>query len=552
MNDASLNLAPRCAAEGSSTPENRSVALVEVLLVFAVFFLQGAWPVPDVNEPYYLGKAIHFWNPDWVPGDFFLQTADTHEVFYFTFGWLSLWLPPLVLAWVGRLLTWGLLAWAWRRLSVALVPRRGMAVLTAVLAVGAIERLHMAGEWMIGGVEAKGFAFVLVLLGMEAIVRNRFCRAWLLLGGAAAFHVLVGGWAVVAAGAAWVAAGKDRPSLRSMIPALVGGLMLSLPGLIPSLALTWGADAETVREANEIYVFGRLAHHLDFNSFPPEFKQRFFALCGFGLALCFLAPPTAALRRLAGFGAGSLAIAAVGVMISIGLARWPSLEASLLRFYWFRLSDVAVPIVVALLIGAWIDDSLGRQPRQGRALLGLAIFFASLHLLPYVPIRLTPVPPRAFRVHEGQWRNQREAVADYLDWTDVCAWIADPKNIPRDARFITPMMCQTFKWYAGRAEVAVQKELPQDAASIVAWWRRLEDLYAVGSGDEPRRWCRALSELPPQRLAENGARYSANYLLTSPTPPLPFDKVYANRRYAVYRLPLDGGEAETPGGLPGD
>ena len=48
--------------------------------------------MPDVNEPNYLGKAIHFWNPAWAPNDFFLDTADTHWVFYFTFGWLSRWL----------------------------------------------------------------------------------------------------------------------------------------------------------------------------------------------------------------------------------------------------------------------------------------------------------------------------------------------------------------------------------------------------------------------------------------------------------------------------
>ena len=77
-----------------------------------------------MNEPNYLCKAVHYWNPAWAPHDFFLQTADTHWVFYFTFGWLSRWLQPTALAWLGRLLTWGLLAWAWRRLSFALVPRR--------------------------------------------------------------------------------------------------------------------------------------------------------------------------------------------------------------------------------------------------------------------------------------------------------------------------------------------------------------------------------------------------------------------------------------------
>lgn len=179
-------------------------------MVFAVFFIQGAAPVPEVNEPYYLGKAIHFWNPDWVQGDFFLDTADTHTVFYLTFGWLALVLSPTAMAWTGRVLTWALLAWAWRRLSFALVPRPWMAVLTAALWVLLIERCHMAGEWVVGGVEAKGFAYVLVLLGLEALVRNRWNRMWLLFGAASAFHVLVGGWSVIAAGWAWLAQGGEK------------------------------------------------------------------------------------------------------------------------------------------------------------------------------------------------------------------------------------------------------------------------------------------------------------------------------------------------------
>ncbi len=178
--------------------------LAEIALIFAVFCVQGAWPVPDVNEPHYLGKAIHYWNPDWARGDFFLESADTHKVFYFSFGWLSLWLGPAALAWTGRLLAWLLLAWSWRRLSVAVVPRPWYSVLTAALFVCLTERCHMAGEWVIGGVEAKDFAYVFVFLGLEAIVRNRWNRGLLMFGAAAAFHVLVGGWAVVAAGVAWL------------------------------------------------------------------------------------------------------------------------------------------------------------------------------------------------------------------------------------------------------------------------------------------------------------------------------------------------------------
>ena len=93
-----------------------------------------------------------------------------------------------------------------------------------------IQHGNLAGEWLIGGVEAKGFAFVLVFLGLEALVLGRWNRTWLLLGAASAFHVLVGGWAAVAAGMTWLLLRLERrgagescaPPLRSMWPALAG------------------------------------------------------------------------------------------------------------------------------------------------------------------------------------------------------------------------------------------------------------------------------------------------------------------------------------------
>ena len=513
------------------------VALAEIGLVFGVFFIQGAWPVPDVNEPYYLGKAIHHWdkavhpsNPQWIPGDFFLDSADTHQVFYFTFGWLSLWLPPTVLAWTGRVLTWGLLAWAWRRLSVAVVPRPWMSVLTAALLVGLVERFHMAGEWLIGGVEAKGFAFVLVFLGLEALVRNRWKRAWPLLGAAASFHVLVGGWSVVAAALAWLCSGRDRTPLRSMWPAVLGGFLLSLPGLIPSLGLTWGVDAATVQEANRIYVFERLAHHLDFVGFHLVFKLRFIGLCVFGFLLFRVTPAGGPAARLGRFCAASLVIAALGILISVCLSGNPALQTSLLRFYWFRLADVMVPVAVALGVGVFVLHWLRVRPRLGTAALTAAVVLAGLHVGDYGVIRLRRVPPRA------QWRGKADREADYVAWRKACAWIARPENVPRKARFLTPRRCETFKWYAGRSEVATWKDIPQDAESIVEWWDRLNEVYATGSALPDEFWCSSLAEQEPWWLAELGARYQADYVLTVPEPALPLEVVYANSGYVIYRL----------------
>jgi hypothetical protein len=530
----------------SGSPVPRWRILAEIALVFAVFFLQGAWPVPEVNEPYYLGKAIHYWNPPWAAGDFFLDSKDTHKVFYLTFGWLSLCLTPIALAWTGRLITWWLLAWSWRRLSFAVLPRPGWSILSAALFAMLMDNFHMAGEWVIGGVEAKGFAYVFVFLGLESLVRNHWNRAWLMLGAASALHVLVGGWAAIAAGLAWLLIGPDRPKLRSMWLSLLGGLILALPGLLPAILLNANADAETIHQANQIYVFERLPHHLDIFHIYPQFIIRFVLLTALYFTLSWrislITRPVAtngrsfttgalnndvnsSLKRFRAFVTGSIAIALAGVAINLLVLFNRDLAAGLLRYYWFRLSDVAVPMGVAMLGCWWIVDSRPARTAIARfaaVIAGLALIynFGSLTIQ-----RLLPDVPRA------------ERLANPLDWQEACLWAADERNTPLTARFITPRLAQTFKWYAGRAEVATWKDVPQNAVEIMQWWTRLQELFAAEGGDPEGPRYESLNELSPQRIEELGRKYQADFLITETADtPLNLKVVFRNESYIIYRI----------------
>ncbi len=82
----------------------------EALLIFSLFFLYTSGPPPDVNETHYLPKAKHYWNPDWCGPDVFLDSADPHTVFYWMFGWMTLWGSLGTVAWIGRTFTWTLLS----------------------------------------------------------------------------------------------------------------------------------------------------------------------------------------------------------------------------------------------------------------------------------------------------------------------------------------------------------------------------------------------------------------------------------------------------------
>ncbi|MEO2022582.1 MAG: hypothetical protein ABGX05_12245, partial [Pirellulaceae bacterium] len=221
--DSLLDRAMDVSDRIDSSRDSRIWTGLEILLILVLFFVAHGDLPPDVNEAHYLAKAKHYWNPDWCPEDHFLQSADAHLVFYWTVGWLTQWVSLPLLAWIGRLGTWTLLAVGWSKLSRALLPRSGIALLTAAAYLVLLQYTHLAGEWVVGGLEAKSFAYGMVFLGLEAIVLNRWNRAWVWLGAASAFHVLVGGWATLAAGMAWLVAPADRPSLKTMFPFLVLG-----------------------------------------------------------------------------------------------------------------------------------------------------------------------------------------------------------------------------------------------------------------------------------------------------------------------------------------
>ncbi|MFT7643266.1 MAG: hypothetical protein ACI9G1_005031, partial [Pirellulaceae bacterium] len=120
----------------TSPTENHYTRLgfwLDAALVLVVFYFYAGWPTPDVNEAHYLAKARHYWDPTWCPNDIFLDSANAHFAFYWLFGWLTVFLPLPAVAWIGRLLTWGLLSIAWVRIHKTLFDRRLIAVLSSVL-----------------------------------------------------------------------------------------------------------------------------------------------------------------------------------------------------------------------------------------------------------------------------------------------------------------------------------------------------------------------------------------------------------------------------------
>lgn len=522
------------------------IVLAEISCLLLLFYCYAANPPPDVNEAHYLAKAKHYWNPDWLAGDHFLESADAHLVFYWTFGWLTLWFPLPVVAWVGRVVTWLGLAFAIRRMGRGVSPTPFFAVLVGALLVVFLHHFHMAGEWLIGGVEAKGFAFVFVFLALDCLVRKRIELAVVLCGVAAAFHVLVGGWSMIAMVAAWLLEGKVARNYERMAYALVGGFFCSLPGLLPAVMLTSNAPAGIIARANEIYVYERLSHHLVPSTFPTTnafgyewvswaiLRFLLLTICWYiGWRLSRRDEQQAAIHR---FVAGACFIAAAGFVLNAISFTWPDRGASLLRLYWFRLSDFAVPLGAAIVVAkVWM--SCFTKGRLVRVLASIGL----------VPLFLSFAGSLWNRVADPRpLGDQQPAMVSHLslpekyelwqEWKQAMAFIRS--HTPPDARFITPRSQQTFKWYAHRSEVVNWKDVPQNASALVEWSDRMREVF-------PPDWeLYGMTVHDDEDIIRIGDKYGASYLLTYRPHyrrPPEFERIYPKHNrpanFELYKIP---------------
>lgn len=470
----------RSAPRGLS-PAMLALCVLEVLLLLGVFAAYGGTPPPDVNEAHYLAKAKHFWDPSWCAGDLFLESAEAHWLFYVTFGWLNQFFSLDAVAWIGRVSVWIGIASAWGYLARSISSYPGSILFSGIAWLLLLHHTHLSGEWVIGGIEAKGPAFVLVLVGIARVVRGDWMTCWWYWGFATAFHVLAGGWTIAIALIAWTlvefrASTHKVQSLKTLAFGLLPALGVSLIGIVPALGLERGIDPEVVSLARFTYVFGRLPHHLVFSQFDPV---RMFSFLSLMLVWVMLLGTTRCDRKLGivqCLAFASLLLSAVGIGLDRAVVWGAPAEsvAGLLRFYWFRTADVIVPLAVALLAMKGLE-SLPTWPVAFRKLFTPSLALLCIALIATIVQQRGDGRPRADQQTLPNDPDQASSQQILDDWKRVGRWFRESTAV--DAKALTLREQQTFKWYAQRAEVVNWKDVPQDARGLITWMQRYAEIY---------------------------------------------------------------------------
>lgn len=167
---------------------------------------------------------------------------------------------------IGRLICYTLVAWG----IVLLGQKLGLSLSYLLLATIAVTyqgslQGAIAGEWFVGGLEAKAVAYGLILLAIALMLQRKYVLMTLLLGLATSFHVLVGGWAFLTT-LGWFCL---RPRKRLLKLGHKGWLLpiiylIASAGAIPGSLqqLLTSPPLGNISPAF-IYVFLRLPHHLN-------------------------------------------------------------------------------------------------------------------------------------------------------------------------------------------------------------------------------------------------------------------------------------------------
>ena len=516
------------------------LALAEWAIFTCVFAVAGAWPAPDVNEGYYLAKARHSVNPEWCENDFFLNSEDAHGLFFLILGPFAASAKLSTAAWVGRWAGWLALAGGFRHAVMQLFPSFLHRLFAITMFSLAARYTTMAGEWMIGGCEAKVFAWALVLGAWGEGVRGRWAYAWLLSGAATAFHPLVGGWMMISiAFVALIQSMKRRDQIDWLnlcaLACVIAGLAVALYGVWPAMQMSSGVAADICEEAAAIYVVDRLPHHLLPSSFQESLVTRHLLAVIFCGVLYAALPSGSRRQRGLMMVLAAVLISCSGFVISLCEQIAPYFTYGLLRFYWFRLADGLVPLGLCVLLTHFLfrtpSSSLGELLRSRRSrLVALILCLFAYDSVPqskHWPLLTDSFHPRSDKRVES------------VSWNEVCQWVQ--KATPPTACFLTPRGAASFLWRAQRSEVVAWKNVPQDPISIVEWRDRIIDCFSYDG--TIKNLASSTCSLGIPHLNHIATTYNANFIVAplksfNAMPRQP-QAMYRNKHYVVIKIPVD-------------
>ena len=485
-----------------------------------------------VNEVNVLPFARQHANPNWIPEDWYYNLpAGYRTLFIAIFGNMASAWGFLVTSIVGRIICFTLVAsgliFLARTLRLNLV---NLLVALILLFYTSPEQGLIASEWLVRALEPKAIAYGFLLFGVTFMLRENYSLMALFFGLTISFHVLVGGWALVAV-SLWLLFRRTPIFLqpKQLIPILLIYLLAASFAIPPIIRELTAISADQELSASYIYVYLRTPHHLNpaFWSLDLWLKPLIYLIIFTLTTLGLWKQQEKRHTDLAFFGLMTM----VPFMLGVIIAPWDP-QGMLLQYYPFRLGDILFPLITCLLFLSLLQRvfSSYQWTKQGFIFICIMIititgiiqgkdFYQSAIALPKFPHQAQLVTP---------------------ELKEMCYWIRD--NTPENETVIShPLEDISFTWVSERATIVKYKFVPPVSAAVHEWYQRLNDLSstvdirkATGREEMKNLLKQGYNTLTTPQVRSLMKEYQANYLVTDISHKLDLEIAYQNSRYILY------------------
>lgn len=265
-------------------------------------------------------------------------------LFNYTLGFFMSKYDPFLIIILGRILSYIFISYSYIYLSRILKLNFFTSSLTYIIFLYFFKNgIGDAGEWIVGGLEAKVFAYSLCIFSLSSFLKDNHKRGFLFAGLSLSMHLLVGVYNLFCLIPLLLSCLKQKKIefinlLQGISYFMIAGI-IGISEIINSLFLN---TSQIIQEKGwDIYVNIRVPHHVipDFSS-NTWIKLIILTL----VTLLFLKSKHHTKRLVALYSLSSI------IIIVIGFVIYYFLESHYMRYYFFRFSDVILPFLTLVLI----------------------------------------------------------------------------------------------------------------------------------------------------------------------------------------------------------
>jgi hypothetical protein len=230
------------------------------------------------------------------------------------------------------------------------------------------------------------------------------------------------------------------------------------------------------------------------------------------------------------------------VLVAIGLSVYARGNIAAMRYYYFRYSDVMLLFMGYILALRQLQFWLDSRDLYGRPDIIKRLWFRMNAAAPLLALCASFLFASVHVVHFFDSVDGFESVKqkdDYVARQEMTAWIEH--HTPEDAVFLVNPAYDSFYIEANRPVYVTFKHVPQTAANVAEWLKRLSlvsDSFfgKVNYFQAIKRYQEQYPSLNENTVRIIASQYDVSYFVTRTKQKYGLERVFVNSEFAVYRL----------------